>query len=147
MRPARKVNAGWPLRVSGFRIMTVRFRQTIPVLRMFSIEKARAFYCDYLGFTVDWEHRFAPDLPLYMSVTRGGLTLHLTEHHGDCTPGAKVFVETEDVAALHAELSAKNYGYLRPGLEEAAWDATILTVTDPFMNRIVFNQHHVRSKT
>lgn len=120
--------------------MAITFAKAIPILRMFSIEKAREFYLGYLGFQVDWEHRFEPALPLYMQISRGGLLLHLTEHYGDCTPGAKVFVEMTGVAALHAELTAKDYNYLRPGLERAPWGATTVTVTDPFMNRIVFNE-------
>ncbi len=120
--------------------MAITFAKAIPILRMFSIEKAREFYLGYLGFQVDWEHRFEPALPLYMQISRGDLLLHLTEHHGDCTPGAKVFVEMTGVAALHAELTAKNYNYLRPGLEREPWGATTVTVTDPFMNRIVFNE-------
>jgi len=121
-------------------IMAIDFGKPIPILRMFSIEKAREFYIDYLGFKVDWEHRFEPVLPLYMQVSRGGLLLHLSEHHGDCTPGAKLLVETTGVSELHAELTAKNYGYLRPGLEKEPWGATTVTVTDPFMNRIVFSE-------
>ena len=123
--------------------MAVSFKHTIPVLRMFSIDRAREFYLQYLGFTVDWEHRFEAELPLYMQVSRGNLILHLSEHHGDCSPGAKVFVEMTGVAELHAELTTKSYNYLRPGLEKAPWGATTLTVTDPFMNRIVFNESDV----
>jgi len=118
--------------------MTISFSKTIPILRLFSVEKTREFYLGFLGFKVEWEHRFEPTLPLYMQVSRGDLVLHLTEHHGDCTPGAKVFVEMTGVAELHAELTAKNYNYLRPGLEREAWGATTLTVTDPCMNRIIF---------
>ena len=118
--------------------MTISFSKTIPILRMFSVEKAREFYLGFLGFKVDWEHRFEPALPLYMQVSRGDLILHLSEHHGDCTPGAKVFVEMTGVAELHAELAAKNYNYMRPGLEREEWGATTLTVTDPCMNRIIF---------
>jgi catechol 2,3-dioxygenase-like lactoylglutathione lyase family enzyme len=120
--------------------MAIDFAATVPVLRMFSVEKALEFYVGYLGFEVDWQHRFEPSLPLYMQVSRGGLKLHLSEHHGDCTPGAKVFVEMRGVAELHAELTARNYAYLRPGLERAPWGATTLTVTDPFMNRILFSE-------
>lgn len=120
--------------------MAITFAKTIPVLRMFSIEKAREFYIGYLGFQVDWEHRFEPELPLYMQVSRGELLLHLTEHYGDCAPGAKVFVEMTGVAEFHAELTAKNYNYLRPGLERMPWGATTVTITDPFMNRISFNE-------
>ena len=121
--------------------MTIAFLKTIPVMRIFSVEKAREFYIDYLGFKVDWEHRFEPSLPLYMQVSRGDLVLHLTEHHGDCTPGSKAFVHVKGVAELHAELKAKNYNYLRPGLEREEWGATTVTVTDPFMNRIIFSEY------
>ncbi|GAA5787479.1 glyoxalase superfamily protein [Chitiniphilus shinanonensis] len=116
------------------------FHATIPLLRIFDIAKARAFYLDYLGFRVDWEHRFAPDLPLYMQVTRGALTLHLTEHHGDCCPGAAVFIQTDGVDALHAELATRDYPWLRPSVEVAAWGDRLLKLTDPFGNRLLFNE-------
>jgi catechol 2,3-dioxygenase-like lactoylglutathione lyase family enzyme len=51
----------------------------IPILRIFSVEKAREFYLDYLGFHLDWEHRFDDNAPLYMQVSRAGLILHLCE--------------------------------------------------------------------
>lgn len=35
-----------------------------PILRIFDEAKAREFYIDYLGFTVDWDHRFGPGMPL-----------------------------------------------------------------------------------
>jgi hypothetical protein len=41
--------------------MTIEFGPIIPILRIFSEEKAREFYLEYLGFTLDWEHRFEPD--------------------------------------------------------------------------------------
>ena len=44
----------------------------VPILRVYDEVATRNFYCDYLGFEVDFEHRFAADLPLYMRVTRGG---------------------------------------------------------------------------
>jgi catechol 2,3-dioxygenase-like lactoylglutathione lyase family enzyme len=120
--------------------MSVAFRKTIPILRIFSIDKAREFYVDFLGFSVDWEHRFGDDFPLYMQVSRDGLVLHLSEHHGDGSPGANVFVEMAGIEALHRELAAKNYRYLKPGLERAPWNALTMQVTDPFGNRIRFNE-------
>lgn len=120
--------------------MAIHFAKAIPLLRIFSVEKAQEFYLGYLGFSVDWEHRFEPSLPLYMQVSRAGLALHLTEHHGDCTPGSKVFVAMTGIASLHAELAARKYNYLRPGLQKAPWGATMLTVTDPFMNQILFSE-------
>lgn len=108
----------------------------IPILRVFDAEKARAFYLDYLGFAVDWEHRFEPGAPLYMQISRDGLVLHLTEHHGDCTPGATVFVTLDDAESLHSELAAKNYRYLRPRVEPAPWGGKVMELTDPFGNRL-----------
>jgi hypothetical protein len=69
-----------------------KFEYPIPILRIFSVEKAREFYLSFLGFSVDWEHRFDDDLPVYMQISRPGLTLHLSEHHGDACPGATVLI-------------------------------------------------------
>jgi hypothetical protein len=41
------------------------------------------------------------------------------------------------VREFHKELSQKQYGYLKPGLEEEEY-GTVMTVTDPFSNRIQF---------
>ncbi|HYE08108.1 MAG TPA: glyoxalase superfamily protein [Planctomycetota bacterium] len=117
--------------------MTIAFEQTIPILRIFSLDKMREFYLDWLGFTVDWEHRFDADLPLYLQVSRAGLVLHLSEHHGDATPGSTVFIRMRGIAELHAELSAKKYRYARPGLETEPWGRTV-TVGDPFGNHLRF---------
>jgi catechol 2,3-dioxygenase-like lactoylglutathione lyase family enzyme len=109
----------------------------VPILRIFDEAKAREFYVDFLGFRVDWEHRFEPDLPLYLQVSRGGCRLHLSEHHGDATPGAALRIQVRGLDELHAELAAKRYGYARPGIEQAPWGRD-LTVKDPFGNRLVF---------
>ena len=118
--------------------MAPSFGRVVPVLRSFDEAKAREFYLDWLGFTVDWEHRFAPDLPLYQQVSRGALLLHLSEHHGDATPGSQVRVEVTGVRALHAELDARHYRNNRPGLVTPPWGGLELTVVDPCGNRITF---------
>ena len=117
--------------------MTIRFDRTAPMLRIFSEDKAREFYLEFLGFNLEFEHRFGPDFPLYMGITRAGLTLHLTEHHGDATPGSAVFVWMAGVDEFHSELTGKHYRYNRPGIEEQPW-GRVLSVTDPFGNRIHF---------
>lgn len=117
----------------------IRFERAIPILRMFDEAKAREFYCGFLGFTVEFEHRFEPDAPLYMGISRAGLVLHLSEHHGDASPGATVLVRMAGVRALHRELSEKRYKYGRPGIEAQPWGEE-LTVHDPFGNRIRFLQ-------
>ena len=114
--------------------------QTIPILRIFDVAKAREFYEDFLGFHVDWEHRFETDAPVYLQVSRDGCVLHLSEHHGDCCPGGTVFVRMRGLEQLHAEITAKSYRYMRPGIEVAPWKAKLMEVTDPFGNRLRFNE-------
>ena len=42
------------------------FEKTTPILRIFDEANAREFYIGFLGFKLDWEHRFEPSLPLYL---------------------------------------------------------------------------------
>ncbi|GAA2259691.1 hypothetical protein GCM10009853_010860 [Glycomyces scopariae] len=112
----------------------------VPILRIFSVEKALEFYVGYLGFAVAWEHRFEPGMPLYMQVERGAAVLHLSEHHGDGTPGTACFVPIRGIEAFHAELAAKDYPFARPGIEDAPWGSRTLTVGDPFGNHLRFDE-------
>lgn len=118
----------------------IRFTEAIPILRIFDVEKAKEFYVGFLGFTIDWEHRFGENFPLYAQVSRAGIKLHLSEHHGDASPGSTVFVWMRGIAAYHRELSGKDYRYYKPGLEDAPWDARVMQVGDPFGNRLRFSE-------
>ena len=118
--------------------MSASFQQIIPVLRLFSVEKAREFYVDFLGFSWDWEHRFGDDFPLYAQVSRGSVTLHLSEHYGDGSPGAGVMIFMTGIDEYHRELTAKNYRYYRPAIEDAEWGARIMKLRDPFHNHLTF---------
>lgn len=113
---------------------------TIPILRIFDVDKARAFYVDFLGFKVEWEHRFDDDAPVYMQVTRGGCTLHLSEHHGDACPGSTVFLRVGGLDAYHREIMAKGYGFMRPGVEQTFHNSKCMSVTDPFGNSLRFDE-------
>ena len=115
----------------------VAFDTPIPILRIFSIEKAKEFYLGYLGFAWGWEHRFGDDFPLYAEVSRAGLRLHLSEHHGDGTPGSAVFLPMTGIDALHKELAARDYPYARPGVEDNPWGRSV-DVSDPFGNQLRF---------
>ena len=120
--------------------MTIEFRRVVPTFRIFSLEKAREFYLGFLGFKVDWENRFGPDAPIYMQVSRDGLAIHLSEHHGDGTPGSTFYVYMSGVEALHRELIDKQYPHNRPGLQKQDWGMLELQVVDPFNNRITFGE-------
>lgn len=118
---------------------TIAFEQAVPIVRMFDVAKAHEFYLGFLGFAVDWEHRYGDDFPLYTQISRGGLRLHLSEHAGDATPGGNMCVYMTGIRAFHEELSAKKYRYMRPGIERHG-DRLELQVIDPFNNRIRFMQ-------
>jgi hypothetical protein len=120
--------------------MPIEMLQTIPIFRIFSPEKAREFYVGFLGFTVDWEHRFDERAPVYMQISRAGCILHLSEHHGDCCPGSTVFMRMRGVEELHREITAKGYAFLRPGVERTFHNSKCMEVIDPFGNRIRFDE-------
>jgi uncharacterized glyoxalase superfamily protein PhnB len=115
-------------------------RQAVPILRIFSVDKAMEFYLGFLGFTLDWQHRFGDNFPLYAQVSRANVILHLSEHHGDACPGAAVMIHMRGIDDYHGELTARDYRYAKPGIEDARWNARVLRVTDPFGNKLTFNQ-------
>jgi catechol 2,3-dioxygenase-like lactoylglutathione lyase family enzyme len=111
-----------------------------PILRLFDGVKAREFYLDFLGFRLDFEHRFEPDLPLYMRISFGGVAIDLSEHHGDGSPGSKIIIAMHGIEDYHRSLLAKRYAYARPGLQKQDWGETTMTIADPFYNQIVFSE-------
>jgi hypothetical protein len=107
---------------------------------MFDVAKAKEFYIGFLGFQIDWEHRFADNMPLYMQISRGPLVLHLSEHYGDGVPGLVIWARMRGVEEFHKEVSAKKYKNLRPGIEDQRPDPPflVMNIIDPFGNRIRF---------
>jgi catechol 2,3-dioxygenase-like lactoylglutathione lyase family enzyme len=118
--------------------MTLTHIRTVPILRSFDEGKAREFYVDFLGFAVDWEHRFEPGLPLYLQVSRAGIVFHISEHHGDGSPGANIRVDVTGLREFHEELIGKRYKNMRPGLTTPEWGGTEMTVIDAAGNHITF---------
>jgi hypothetical protein len=116
--------------------MPVKLESTVPILRIFSVEKARGFYLDYLGFKVEFEHRFGENFLLDMGISRDCITLHLSEHYGDATPGSTVFINATGVEELRDELRVKDYRYLKPSEEIIEWGTKVMQLIDPFGNRL-----------
>lgn len=116
--------------------------QIIPVFRVFDYDKTIEFYVNWLGCEINWEHR-PENSPFYLRVSLRGLPFDLSEHHGECSPGARFSIAGfEGLVKYHETLLSKNYPYNRPGLERVEWatDTLEMTVTDPFSNRIIFNE-------
>ncbi|SED04732.1 Uncharacterized conserved protein PhnB, glyoxalase superfamily [Pseudomonas mohnii] len=112
--------------------------KTTPILRIFDEIKAVEFYVDFLGFKIDWQHRFEPDSPLYLQVSHGECVLHLSEHQGDSTPGSALRIETDELEALQQQLLAKQYPFAHPQIQAMPWGSQDMTIADPFGNRLVF---------
>ena len=67
----------------------IQGQRVIPALRMTQYARSREFYIEKLGFTLEWEHRFAPKMPVFCSVVRDGMQIYLSEHRGDCEVGGQ----------------------------------------------------------
>ncbi len=113
-------------------------QEMVPILRIFNEAKAKEFYVDFLDFKIDWEHRLETDSPLYMQISKNDIKLHLSEHYGDCCPGAAVRIRVDEIKAFHKELMEKQYSYARPGLEITPWGNEECCLLDPFGNRLIF---------
>lgn len=116
-------------------------KSPIPILRSFDEAKAKEFYVDFLGFVVDWEHRFGTNCPLYMQLHQGECILHLSEHYGDAAPGSAIRIETSSLKEFCVQLRSKNYPFCRPGDPEMMpWGLLEIRISDPFGNHLTFYQ-------
>ncbi len=115
--------------------------RSIPVFRIFDYTKTLEFYINWLGFRINWEDR-REGCPLYMEIELGDIVLHLSEHHGDCTPGSRIYIKDfENLKDYQHELIAKQYKYNKPGLHKTPWNTIEMEVIDPFGNRLTFNEN------
>lgn len=119
------------------------FESSILVLRMFDETKARAFYLEFLGYAVDWEHRFrpeTPDSPLYMQISQGASVLHLNGHASEETPAAEVRIPVQRLEAYCEWLCARAPGYERPEIVDPRGEGrrADMNIHDPSGNLLVF---------
>ncbi|NCX79644.1 MAG: VOC family protein, partial [Actinobacteria bacterium] len=74
--------------------------EAIPILRVADALSSLSWY-SRLGFVEDWRHQHEPGFPWFVSVSSpDGATLFLTEHAGDASGPATVFLVTRDVDAI-----------------------------------------------
>jgi hypothetical protein len=113
------------------------FTRSAPVLLSLDEAKCREFYCNFLGFEIAFEHRFAPHMPVYLGFRRGSVELHLSPHRGDATTGSAVFVWMTNVDDYRRELTASGTRFPVPEAVDQTWGREF-TVADPFGNRLRF---------
>jgi catechol 2,3-dioxygenase-like lactoylglutathione lyase family enzyme len=108
--------------------------RVVPALRITDYAASRAFYVDGLGFRIDWEHRFEPHFPVFLQVSRDGLTFYLSQHTGDCQPGGLLHLYVPDVDRWYAEMLARGIRPQSPP-EDQPWGRDF-RVTDPDGNQL-----------
>ena len=121
----------------------VRFDGSIPVIRMLDEAKARAFYIEYLGFEIDWEHRSDPSSkasPLYMQIHLGKAMLHLNGHAESEAPTTEVRIPVHGLETYCEYLRSKTASGDMPTIVDPRYEGkgTDLNLCDPSGNLLVF---------
>lgn len=76
--------------------------EVVPVLYVDDAGRAVAWY-ERLGFAKEWQHRFEPGFPWFVSVARGGVRLYLSEHKGDARPDTLIHLYVANIDDVAAE--------------------------------------------
>ena len=100
--------------------------EIVPILSVTDAKQSAQWYAR-LGFETEGEHRFAPELPLYLFLRRGAIHLHLSEHKGGAHPDTVVYFYVHDVDSIAAEFDVK--------VIKQPW-AREVVLTDPGGNRL-----------
>lgn len=79
--------------------------QVVPILYVKDAMKTAGWY-KRLGFEIEGEHRFAPNLPLYLFLRRQESALHLSEHKGDAKPDTLLYFYVSDIERIANEFEA-----------------------------------------
>jgi len=116
--------------------MAMPEQRVVPALRITDYERSKVFYVERLGFGIEWEHRFEPHFPVFMSVVRDGMRLFLSEHTGDCQVGGLVHFLIPDVDAWYREFKDKGAVVSEPPNDDLGFRN--MTVTDPDGNQLRF---------
>jgi catechol 2,3-dioxygenase-like lactoylglutathione lyase family enzyme len=100
--------------------------EAIPVLRVSDAATATSWY-QRLGFSQEWEYRFEPGFPAFVSVARGRMRLFLSEHTGDARPDTLIYLRLRDLEAVAKEFGA--------AVEQMPWGPEVW-LRDPDGNRL-----------
>jgi catechol 2,3-dioxygenase-like lactoylglutathione lyase family enzyme len=109
-------------------MITFMDEKITPILRAADAEASAAWYAR-LGFSKDWEHRFEPGFPLFVSISRGPMRIFLSEHQGDARPDTLLYLSVDDLEAIAAEFGLT--------VEQAPWGPEV-ELCDPDGNRLRF---------
>lgn len=98
----------------------------VPIFRVKSARETAKWYAQ-LGFTVEGEHQFADNFPLYLFLRRRENYLHLSEHSGDANPCSLVYFYVKNLEEVAKEFHTP--------IQHQPWGKEI-ELTDPDGNRL-----------
>lgn len=118
--------------------MSMPEQRVIPTFRITNDDRSKAFYLEQLGFELEWEHRFEPHFPVFMSVVRDGMRLYLSQHRGDCQVGGLVHFVVPAVDEWALEFQQRGVQLTQPPNDDLGFRN--MTITDPDGNQLRFMQ-------
>jgi catechol 2,3-dioxygenase-like lactoylglutathione lyase family enzyme len=81
--------------------------EATPVLRIADATRAVAWY-RRLGYDQEWEHRFEPGFPAFVSISRNGeARIFLSEHTGDAVPDGLIYLQIREIESIAIEFDAE----------------------------------------
>ena len=101
--------------------------KVVPFLRVADAEASAGWYAR-LGFRIDWRHRFAPGLPLFIAMTNGEASIFLSEHTGDARPDTLLYLYVDDVDRLAVDFGVPT--------QDAQYGMREIELRDPDGNRL-----------
>jgi uncharacterized glyoxalase superfamily protein PhnB len=112
-----------------------------PLLHVSNSAAAEQFYCDKLGFCLEFAHRSdgSKSEPGYLGISREGFWMYLSSFSGDGVAGGVVNLFVDSVDAMHAELIAKNVK-IDSGPMDQTWGSREMYVKDSDGNCIRYIQ-------
>jgi|ERR1700722_640225 uncharacterized glyoxalase superfamily protein PhnB len=114
-------------------------RRAIPLLHVTNAAKAFQFYCDGLGFRLEFEHRpegVTAD-PCYAGISRDGVWIHLSSFSGDGVVGSVANLMVDNVDKFYEEFTAKNVSIDVPPVDQT-WGSREMYVKDADGNCLRF---------
>jgi predicted enzyme related to lactoylglutathione lyase len=112
----------------------ITFQPPVPIVRVSSLDEARPFYEEFLGFQFDWGF---PEGGTYAQISRSGVMLHLNAE-SRLTGTSGMLVRMVGLDALHAELTGRAGQFVPSEITFTRWDSRVFHVIDPFGNGIQF---------
>lgn len=111
------------------------------ILDVRDVEAALRYYCDQLGFTVDFRNAEAPHN--YAGIRRGNVLLHMQWQSADAfrqgTAGhLRVRIDVDDPDALYNEYHARDVAGLGTAPEDTGWGTREFALRDPDGNHLAF---------